>query len=58
MSDKLLTVVTSAFNRKHLLPRLYESLKKQTVKNFVWIIADDGSSDGTEELVKEWQNKN
>lgn len=58
MSEKLLTVVTSTFNRKHLLPRLYESLKKQTVNNFVWIIADDGSTDGTEELVRQWQNEN
>lgn len=55
---KKLTVFTPTYNRKHLLPRLYESLKNQSNKNFIWMIIDDGSTDGTENLVKGWQQEN
>lgn len=57
MADKtlpLVTVFTPSYNRAHLLPRCYESMKAQTCKDFIWMIIDDGSSDGTEELVKAW----
>ena len=47
----LFTVGTPTYNRKELLKRLYESLKKQTFKDFVWLIVDDGSKDGTKEMV-------
>lgn len=52
---KTITVFTPTFNRVHLLPRLYDSLCKQTSGDFSWLIIDDGSSDGTQELVKQWQ---
>ena len=52
-----LTVFTPAYNRAHTLPRTYESLVKQECKDFIWLIVDDGSSDNTSELVKEWQKK-
>lgn len=50
----LITVFTPTYNRAHLLPRLYESLKAQTFVDFEWIIVDDGSTDCTAEIVKEW----
>lgn len=50
----LITVFTPAYNRAHLLPRLYESLKAQVFQDFEWIIVDDGSTDDTEDVVKEW----
>jgi len=34
--------------------RTYESLCRQTCKDFEWIIIDDGSTDGTEHLVFSW----
>ena len=49
-----ITVFTPAYNRADLLPRLYESLKRQTSKNFMWIVVDDGSTDNTRELVQKW----
>lgn len=54
---KKLTIFTPTYNRKHLLPKLYESLKSQTDQNFCWLIIDDGSSDGTAALVEEWQQE-
>lgn len=48
----LITVFTPTYNRAHLLPRLYESLKAQTFHDFEWLIVDDGSSDDTETVVK------
>lgn len=53
----LLTIFTPAYNRAHTLPRTYESLLAQDCKDFVWLIVDDGSSDNTADLVKEWQEK-
>ena len=46
-----LTVLTPTYNRCDLLEKLYNSLENQTVKNFVWMIVDDGSSDKTECMV-------
>lgn len=50
-----LTVFTPAYNRAHTLPRTYESLQKQSCKDFVWLIVDDGSADDTADLVRAWQ---
>lgn len=47
MENPLITVFTPAYNRANTLPRVFEGLKKQTYKNFEWIIIDDGSSDNT-----------
>ncbi|WP_298392027.1 glycosyltransferase family 2 protein [Flavobacterium sp.] len=51
---KTLTVFTPAFNRAHLLPRLYESLCNQTHMDFEWLVVDDGSTDDTKALVAGW----
>ena len=47
----LITVFTPTYNRAYLLPRLYESLCKQTYRDFEWVIVDDGSTDDTESVV-------
>ena len=52
-----LTIFTPAYNRAHTLPRTYESLCQQDCKDFIWLIVDDGSSDNTSELVRDWQKK-
>lgn len=52
------TIFTPTYNRCNTLPRLYESLKNQSYKDFEWLIIDDGSTDGTERLVKEWIEEN
>lgn len=52
-----LTIFTPTFNREKHLKKLYESLKKQTVKNFEWIVVDDGSNDNTYEYLKQISNE-
>ena len=52
-----LTVFTPAYNRADLLPRCFESMKRQTNKNFIWMIVDDGSTDHTRELVESWMSQ-
>ncbi len=49
-----ITVFTPAYNRADLLIRCFESMKRQTNKNFIWMIIDDGSTDNTKQLVREW----
>lgn len=52
-----LTVFTPAYNREDLLPRCYASMKRQTRKDFIWLVVDDGSKDNTADLVKQWQKE-
>src|SRR5579863_3361604 len=49
------TVFTPTYNRADTLPRVYESLKAQTFRDFEWLIVDDGSTDDTREIVAKWQ---
>ena len=52
--EKLLTIFTPAYNRGYTIHKTYESLKRQTNKNFKWLIIDDGSTDNTRELIEKW----
>lgn len=53
-----LTVFTPTYNRAHTLGRTYESLCRQTNKDFEWLVIDDGSTDNTGELVSSWISEN
>ena len=48
-----LTIFTPTYNRAKFLPRAFEALKRQTLKDFLWMIIDDGSTDNTEEVVQD-----
>ena len=58
MSERIpITVFTPTYNRAYILSKCYESLNRQTCKDFEWLIIDDGSTDNTRELVEQWQSR-
>lgn len=54
----MLSIFTPTYNRAYTLTRLFDSLKRQEVKLFEWIIIDDGSTDETNELVQKFVLEN
>jgi glycosyltransferase involved in cell wall biosynthesis len=58
MKKSKLTIFTPTYNRGYCLPKLYESLKQQSNPDFVWLIIDDGSTDGTQKLAQKWKAEN
>ena len=53
-----LTIFTPTYNRAYCLHKCYESMLRQSNKDFVWLIIDDGSTDNTKDLIEGWQNNN
>lgn len=49
----MIYIVTPVFNRKSFTENYLEALSKQTNKDFKTIIVDDGSTDGTADMIKE-----
>jgi glycosyltransferase involved in cell wall biosynthesis len=50
--NPLVSVIIPAFNRVELISDTLKSIKNQTYENWETIVIDDGSTDGTYELVK------
>lgn len=50
-----ISVCISTYNRKDYLSQTIASVLKQNYKDYEVIIVDDGSTDGTEEMIKEGQ---
>mgnify|MGYP002764883049 FL=1 len=57
MKHPFITILTPTYNRASLLPRLFDSLRRQTNKDFEWIVVDDGSTDDTREVVANLKEK-
>lgn len=49
--NEMITVLTPTYNRSTYLKRLFQSLCRQTRKDFKWLIIDDGSQDETEQMI-------
>jgi len=47
----MITIFTPTYNREKFLGKIYESLKKQKDKNFIWLVIDDGSTDNTKKNI-------
>ena len=53
IKNKTLTVFTPAYNRDYSIHLCYESLCRQTSKDFVWLVVDDGSTDDSWDMVEQ-----
>jgi glycosyltransferase involved in cell wall biosynthesis len=51
------SVIIPTYNRANLLSTAIDSVLNQTFNDFELIVVDDGSIDGTKELLKEYQEK-
>lgn len=52
MSSPVFTVIITTYNRKDLLPRAIRSVLGQTFRDFELLVIDNGSTDGTESVVR------
>lgn len=53
-SQELLSVVTPVYNAIEYLPVLYGCLRAQSYGNWKWIVVNDGSTDGSGKMLKDW----
>ncbi len=49
-----LTIFTSLYNSEEKVKRLYQSLCEQSVKDFIWLTIDDGSTDSTKRVIDKY----
>lgn len=52
-----IVILTLTYNRPENLKQLFETLQKQTDKDFVWMIVDDGSPQDLQPIVSEIRGK-
>lgn len=57
MKQPKVTVLMATWNRAHMISRAIGSVRAQTFSDWELIIADDGSTDETPKIVREWQKK-
>ncbi len=54
MKNKKRYIFTPTCNRSYMVQNHFEPLKSQSCFYFEWLVIDDGSTDNTEELFREW----
>lgn len=57
MSEPLVSIIIPTYNRAHLIGETLDSVLAQTYANWECIVVDDGSSDHTDEVLKQYLKK-
>lgn len=55
MADKKVSILMATWNRAAMIGKTVESVQKQSFKDWELIISDDGSTDNTQEVVRDLQ---
>ena len=55
--DPVVSIVMSVYNGEDMLRNTIESILKQTVQNFEFIIINDGSTDRSKEIILSYADK-
>lgn len=57
MVKNLVSIIMTAFNEEKYISQAIDSILAQTYKEFEFIIVDDGSSDSTPDIIKNYRDK-
>jgi len=57
LSQELVSVVVPSYNHSEFITQCIESIINQTYKNIQLIVIDDGSSDGSQDILKKLKNE-
>lgn len=57
MTNFKFTIFTPCYNGEHSIERVFESVARQTYTNFEWIIVNDGSTDGSADMIVQLRKK-
>lgn len=55
-ASDLVSVIVPSYNMAHFLPQAVQAALEQSYTNFEVLIVDDGSTDNTPEVVRQWQH--
>ena len=47
------SIITIAYNNLEGLKNTYESIRRQTFRDYEWLVIDGGSTDGTKQFLEE-----
>ena len=56
-TNHFVSIITPAYNAEKYLPATIESILSQTHKKWELLITDDASTDSTEKIIRDYQNK-
>ena len=56
MNNPFFSVIIPTYNRRNFLKKAVDSVLAQTSRNFELIVVDDGSTDGTDQLIRTYQD--
>ncbi|MNK18133.1 GalNAc(5)-diNAcBac-PP-undecaprenol beta-1,3-glucosyltransferase [compost metagenome] len=57
INQPVVSIIIPTYNRAHLIGETLDSIVAQTYNNWECIVVDDGSTDDTKDLVKDYQTK-